>query len=223
MSCLKRKIRFKINPVYEKLIPSPSIEELVQLETDIKKHGILNKIIINQKHEIIDGYTRYKIGQQLGIKLPYEIKKFKNTDAELQFLISTNIHRRHLRPFQKVKSFMHIYEKLLQSMQHGRKVRAVKPSFTKMIGVSPTVLTKCLKILREGTKEQIRQVENNEVSVQAMYRHLNKNKMLAESKMCPLCHGRGILNKKQIEEFNELRPSISKSGLLPLLDANQIK
>lgn len=217
MSCLKRKIRFKINLVYEKLIPRPSIEELVQLETDIKKHGIQNKIIINQKHEIIDGYTRYKIGQQLRIKIPYEIKKFKNKDAELQFLISTNIHRRHLKPFQKVKSFMYIYERLLKTQTiKGPYARKVRPGFSRMIGVSQTVMTKCLKILREGTKEQIKDVENNVVSLQAMYRHISKNKSLAESKMCPLCHGSGFLRKDQLEEFNKLRPSISQSGSMPV-------
>ena len=61
-------------------------------------------IVINPKGEILDGYNRHKICQELQLPLNYEIKSFDSLIDEKRFVIDINLKRRHnLNDFQKAE------------------------------------------------------------------------------------------------------------------------
>jgi|TARA_Y100000310_G_scaffold54029_1_gene49561 hypothetical protein len=86
------------NHKYADLFPMMSEEEFNRLKADIKENGLLEPIeIIDGK--ILDGRNRFKACSELGIK-PNYITKDNETNL-LQYVISKNLHRRHLTASQK--------------------------------------------------------------------------------------------------------------------------
>lgn len=69
----------KVDNEFKNLLPPLTEDEYSQLESDIKKHGVLSPIIAWNGF-IIDGHNRYEICRKNGIDLP-EIKAldFSNT------------------------------------------------------------------------------------------------------------------------------------------------
>jgi hypothetical protein len=50
-----------VNPEYASLVPEISDSQYKQIKQDIQEHGQHVPIIINQKGEILDGHTRFKV------------------------------------------------------------------------------------------------------------------------------------------------------------------
>jgi ParB-like chromosome segregation protein Spo0J len=84
---------------FSAIMPSATEEEMNSLATDIGKNGVLHPIVMYQK-KILDGNHRYRVLAEI-----YNFGKsaswveFEGTDTEAKlFVISSNIHRRHLSP-----------------------------------------------------------------------------------------------------------------------------
>ncbi|MEM0373191.1 MAG: ParB N-terminal domain-containing protein [Sulfolobaceae archaeon] len=82
-------------PEYKELIPENNSYE--ELKKSIQQLGFLDPITVNTNYEILDGYTRYKIAKELGIKeIPAEIYETSGREEELDIIASFNLKRRHL-------------------------------------------------------------------------------------------------------------------------------
>ena len=82
-------------PEYKELMPENNSYE--ELKGSIQQLGFLDPIIINKNYEILDGYTRYRIAKELGIKeIPVEIYETSGREEELDIIVSFNLKRRHL-------------------------------------------------------------------------------------------------------------------------------
>jgi len=82
-------------PEYKELMPENNSYE--ELKGSIQQLGFLDPIIINKNYEILDGYTRYRIAKELGIKkIPVEIYETSGREEELDIIASFNLKRRHL-------------------------------------------------------------------------------------------------------------------------------
>ena len=82
-------------PEYKELMPENNSYE--ELKGSIQQLGFLDPIIINKNYEILDGYTRYRIAKELGIKeIPVEIYETFDREEELDIIVSFNLKRRHL-------------------------------------------------------------------------------------------------------------------------------
>jgi Predicted transcriptional regulators len=82
-------------PEYKELMPENNSYE--ELKKSIQQLGFLDPIIINKNYEILDGYTRYRIAKELGIKeIPVEIYETSGREEELDIIASFNLKRRHL-------------------------------------------------------------------------------------------------------------------------------
>lgn len=68
---------FKYRNLDERFLESPE-GELKEIEDDIKDRGLQNKIILNRKFELVDGFLRIKAFQLLG----YSIIPFTISDKE---------------------------------------------------------------------------------------------------------------------------------------------
>jgi ParB-like chromosome segregation protein Spo0J len=75
-------------------------EELDALVADIRKHGLRESIILFEG-KILDGRNRYRACIEAGAEPAYS-KRFTGTQADaVAFVISANIHRRHLTPAKR--------------------------------------------------------------------------------------------------------------------------
>src|SRR5262245_4951694 len=92
----------------------PMIEgaEFANLKADIAANGIHQPIVLYQG-QILDGRNRYKAAKEVGYKFkPENFKTFEGSLGEAEaFVISTNVHRRHLSNAQKQEFIRLMIEK----------------------------------------------------------------------------------------------------------------
>ena len=82
-----------------KLFPPISEEDFGKLVADIKANG-LHQHIVRYQGKILDGNNRYRACSLAGIEPTFA--EFTGIDADAQrYVISANIHRRHLSPDQR--------------------------------------------------------------------------------------------------------------------------
>jgi ParB-like chromosome segregation protein Spo0J len=97
-------------PEYKELMPENNSYE--ELKESIQQLGFLDPIIINKNYEILDGYTRYRIAKELGIKeIPVEIYETSGREEELDMIASFNLKRRHLSKDEIIALIDKIVEK----------------------------------------------------------------------------------------------------------------
>jgi N6-adenosine-specific RNA methylase IME4 len=175
-----------INPEYKVLIPEPSLQEYQQLKSSIQQEGIYHPIVINEHNEILDGHTRYKICQELGIPIKITVRQFADKLLEKRFVIESNLSRRHLNAYQKAElgvPLLAIERKLAKqrqgtrtdldetSLPNGRNLsRYTRQSTTqvaKKIGLSGRNFQRALYLMEnasEGLKVKLR---NGNISINA--------------------------------------------------------
>src|SRR5262249_27318002 len=92
---------YEIHP-FANMFPMIEGDEFEQLKRDIAKKGIHQPIVV-VAGKILDGRNRYKAGREVGHRFtPENFKPFTGNEAQAKaFVISTNIHRRHLNNAQK--------------------------------------------------------------------------------------------------------------------------
>jgi hypothetical protein len=82
-----------------KLFPPMTKDEFRGLARDIKKHGLINEIVLLEG-QILEGAHRYKACKLAGIEPRY--RKFNGKDGSpVDFVMSQNLHRRHLTKSQR--------------------------------------------------------------------------------------------------------------------------
>ena len=91
--------RFKVHPSAD-TFPMMSAEELDKLGADIKAHGLKEPITFNTENVLLDGRNRLEAGERAGVPVgdQHHLHTFEGDDAaQVAFIISKNIHRRHLK------------------------------------------------------------------------------------------------------------------------------
>ena len=155
MTC---EIKFKINPEYSDLVPKPSKEDFQSILESIQKYGQQFPIIINSEYEILDGHTRFEICQILNLEPKYEIRSFASKLDEKQFVIMSNLNRRHLNNFQKAEMLIPLLE-LEQELAKQRQLSGTLAS-DQAKGKASAKIAKSGKIGR-NTLEQVKYIKEN--------------------------------------------------------------
>ena len=84
---------------FSKLFPPISEEDFGKLAADIKLNG-LHQLIVRYQGKILDGNNRYRACEL--VKIAPKFGDFTGDDAAARnYVISANIHRRHLSPDQR--------------------------------------------------------------------------------------------------------------------------
>jgi len=113
-----KKIKVIFSEEYFDSVPRPLPEERQQLKDDIQTDGLHEDIRINTDGIVLDGHTRIEICEELGwkksngepIKAKYTVKEFKDKEEERNYVIKTNLMRRQLNVFQKVRLVAKLYK-----------------------------------------------------------------------------------------------------------------
>jgi len=112
------------------MFPLLEQEELNELAEDIKKNGLLQPIILYDG-KILDGRNRYLACNSINIKPKFIIGTFKNREEAEDYVISENLHRRHLNKDQiaiiSVEIVGPIYEERARKRQlEGKKIETIE-------------------------------------------------------------------------------------------------
>ncbi|KJU84694.1 DNA methylase N-4/N-6 [Candidatus Magnetobacterium bavaricum] len=96
---------------YKRIVPRPTQEEFKSLKEDILANGIKMPLILNDKYELIDGYSRYEVATQSQMaEVPTIIYEFTDESKEKDFIIQVNLHRRHLTSAHKAEIALKLLE-----------------------------------------------------------------------------------------------------------------
>jgi 16S rRNA G966 N2-methylase RsmD len=118
-------VELKTRKDYLVLVPALSKTEFEELKLSIKNRKQHVPVIVNDKYEILDGHHRFKACQELGIAIDFfPPMKFENIFDEKEFVIETNLRRRHLTEFQRVEM-----GKALEDIESERAATRRKDTF----------------------------------------------------------------------------------------------
>jgi len=82
-------------------LPELTPEEYEALKDDIRTNGVQIPVEIDENGNILDGYHRVKICNELGIDYPKNIRSGLSEKEKIEFAIRINLNRRHLTVEQR--------------------------------------------------------------------------------------------------------------------------
>lgn len=156
------------------LIEGASFDELV---ADIRNHGVREPIWLLQG-QIIDGRNRYRASAAAGVDCP--MREYMGDDP-VAFVLSMNLNRRHLNDSQramvaaKIANLPHggdAYNRTAQVPLGGVK----QSDAAAVLNVGERTVRAAKAILRDGTEEEIKLVEEGQASVRATEKKVRKRK-----------------------------------------------
>jgi len=145
------------------LIEGPEFESLVN---DVRIHGVREPVWTHNE-QIIDGRNRWRAAQSAGVECPS--REYAGDPANLvQFVVSLNLHRRHLNESQRA-----MVAAKIANLDVGKPNRAnlhdnvTKAEAAEMLSVSERSVASARKVRDSGSPELTAAVERGEVSVSA--------------------------------------------------------
>ncbi|MDC7125906.1 MAG: ParB N-terminal domain-containing protein [Spirochaetales bacterium] len=105
-------MQIRINEIIVKKRLRKDLGDLTELSESIKKHGLLNPVVINNKKILIAGERRLEAAKLLGWDtIPVKILDNPTKMQELEIEIDENIHRKPFNPDESIDAFVKL-EKL---------------------------------------------------------------------------------------------------------------
>jgi N6-adenosine-specific RNA methylase IME4 len=186
----------KINEDFKRLIPALTQEEYKQLEDNILKEGIREKIITWNGY-IIDGHNRYEISQKWGLDCQLESMHFKDEDEVKEWMILNQFGRRNLSNYQRSVLALELEEVFSkkakesksEKVSHFRNTgevlqKSAKPDtrkeLSKVANVSHDTISKVKHIEAKATPEVKQKLSTGEVSINQVYQEIKKEEKKAE-------------------------------------------
>ena len=175
---------------FAEIFPMMSGKEFKELKEDIKQYGQQEPIILFEG-KILDGRNRYNACEELGIKP--KLKEYDGKDA-LQYVMSTNLKRRHLTDSQKAivgRRYKVYYAKRYPQGQH--QVELVPPEKARdrageVVGVSGRYIDMAEEVI-EQKPELEEKIMSGEITVKQAAREIKIEEQ-----------------KKEIEQLNLEQP-----------------
>jgi DNA modification methylase len=221
----------KINEDFKRLIPALTQEEYKQLEDNILKEGIREKIITWNSY-IIDGHNRYEISQKWNLDFETESKHFEDENAVREWMILNQFGRRNLSNYQRSVLALQLEEVFKEKAKENLKLSdgkgkqksaevKVEPIETrkelaKVASVSHDTISKVKHIEAKATLEVKQKLSTGEVSINQAYQEIKKEEKKAnfEQKKAEF--------EKPIKEVNTNQIILHGDSveILPTLDEN---
>jgi hypothetical protein len=161
------QIDYAIHPVAE-LFPLMSDEEYEGLKDDIRENGQRERIVL-WCDKIIDGRNRLRACVELGFTPEYQT--LCDASDPLKYVISHNLHRRHLKEGQRAMVAAGIANLKRGDNQHKNEDRSIDLSSQKeaasLLNVSVPSVKRAKAVKENGTPELAEMVRDGKVSVNA--------------------------------------------------------
>lgn len=154
---------FEFHP-YASIFPLLDGTPYEELLADIKANGV-REPVITYRGTLLDGRNRYRVCQALGIDAP--TREYEG-DAPLLYVLSLNLHRRHLDESQRAMIAARI-----ATMSEGRpaasgpKDAVSQSKAAEVMNVGRASITRARKVIEKAAPEIVAAVEGGKVSVGA--------------------------------------------------------
>lgn len=148
------------------IFPEMSAAEIDALALDIAAHGLRDPIVIYDG-QVLDGRHRQRACAEAGVEPRYV--EWDGNGTPEAFVLSKNLHRRHLSASQRAMIAARLAN-LPYGIQKKHQTQKRNPSTTldeaaAIMNVGKTTVTEARVVQVHGTPEQIRAVDNGDVSV----------------------------------------------------------
>jgi N6-adenosine-specific RNA methylase IME4 len=160
------------------IFPMMTGQDYYDLRNDIKENGLLEPIILHDG-KILDGRNRYTACLDLGIEPAFE--EFKNGQSPISYVISKNLHRRHLNETQRG-----MIAGKIETMEHGGNrqdanlhLEITRKEAATMLNVSPRTIATVKAIEREAP-ELLPRLESGEMTAHEATKLIKKEKRQKE-------------------------------------------
>jgi hypothetical protein len=134
------------------IFPQMNRADYEGLKNDVMSNGLREKIVIYQG-QILDGRNRYRACTEAGIEPDF--RQYEGHDP-IAFVLSVNLHRRHLRPGQRAM----IAAELTTSKHGGDRSKAQNCALThaqaaRQFAISERQVDKAAKVLKAETSGRV--------------------------------------------------------------------
>ena len=158
------------------LFPMIVGEEFQKLTENIKQNGLLEPIWLYEG-KILDGRNRYKACIQAGINPQY--RNYEGFEP-LKFVLSLNLHRRHLDESQRAMVAARIADMPRGVNQHVVITTPTQQDAAAMMNVSRDMVIKAKHIRENAAPEIIEAVERGELAVSKVFSQQKKQERKAD-------------------------------------------
>lgn len=98
-------------------------EKLLELSRSIKRHGILQPLVVNEKYELIAGQRRLEAARLAGLRRVPVIVHKTDEEQSLEMSIVENVQRHDLNPIEEASGYKLLARKFSLSQEEiGRRV-----------------------------------------------------------------------------------------------------
>jgi ParB-like chromosome segregation protein Spo0J len=138
---------------------------------DIKTNGLQEPIVLFEG-KILDGRNRYSACRREGVEV--RTREYMGNDP-LGFVLSANLHRRHLNESQRALIGAEIANNDLGANQHTQKEGASIDTASERLNVSRASILRARKVLVFGSKEDIHKIKKGELAVSNAVKKAKEN------------------------------------------------
>lgn len=157
------------HPVAE-LFPLLSGDEFAELTDDVRHQGLLEPIWLHPDGRIVDGRNRYRACRAAGVEPKF--RTWAGSGSLVEFVVSLNLHRRHLTSSQRAMSALEAEAELAKEAEE-RKSRAAAESNRRRAAQADSLpdLVPAIQIVEEPD-----QTANDRTAVQQAAKLLGTNR-----------------------------------------------
>jgi len=171
---------------YADIFPMMTSKEFNELKRDIKENGLLEPILLYEG-KILDGRNRYNASQAVGVEI--KTREYTGTNP-LQYVMSTNLKRRHLTDSQKAivgrryKKYYSVFAKQrmlgggVELVPQGDEGRA-RDKAGEVVGVSGRYIDIAEEVL-SIRPEMEEKIMSGEIKLKQVYRDIKLDKQKSE-------------------------------------------
>lgn len=166
----KRRATVEVHPAAD-AFPLMEGDEFDALVADVKAHGFRHAVVLEADRDVlVDGRNRIRVGKKLGIDPP--ITRLGPKVDVLKYIVSTNVHRRHLTESQRAHVAAILATLTHGANQHTRKGGKLidtptQAAAAKLMGVSERLVRDARRVIDQGDDATIESVKNGRIKVSA--------------------------------------------------------
>jgi ParB family chromosome partitioning protein len=145
------------------LLEGEAFEALVD---DIRQHGLREAIWLHSDGSVLDGRNRFRACQQANVEPSF--RTWDGDDASLvSFVVSLNLHRRHLDASQRAMVAGKIATLERGANQHASIEAPSQTAAAELLNVSRPSVQRARQVIDSGAPELVQAVERGDVAVSA--------------------------------------------------------
>jgi hypothetical protein len=131
------------------VLPPLAPEARHALAEDIRRHGVLVAVEVDEEGNVLDGHHRVELAEEMGIDYPVVVRSGLSETERVEHALRLNLLRRHLGPVEWAHAFRRLAEvrgiRIGSQGRQGGKTDSVAV-FAAELGVSPRTARRRLRL-----------------------------------------------------------------------------